>query len=79
MRRPCRISGGMFGAVAIGIAPVLLLGFAVVRGEHESVLGMSSFAFGMILIGAGVAAYGINRLLKPKGWVPREECPQPAA
>ncbi len=77
--RPFRVPGGMFGAVAIGIAPVLLLGFAVVRGEHESVLGMSSFAFGMILIGAGVVAYGINRLLKPEGWVPPEGSTQSAA
>ena len=45
---------GMFGAIAVGIAPMLLLGFAVVRSETEQVLGMSSFAFGMMLIAAGV-------------------------
>ena len=27
---------------------------------------MSSFAFGMILIGAGVVVYGLNHLLKPE-------------
>ncbi len=37
--RPFRVPGGMFGAVAVGIAPMLLLGFSVVRSEHEQVLG----------------------------------------
>ncbi len=66
--RPFRVPGGFFGAIAIGIPPVLLLGFSVIRSEHESVLGMSSLAFGMILIAAGFVAYAINHLLKPAGW-----------
>jgi amino acid transporter len=78
--RPFRVPGGLFGAIAIGIPPVLLLGFSVIRSEHESVLGMSSFAFGMILIAAGFVAYAVNHLLKPAGWTGmREEKPQPAA
>ena len=68
--RPFRVPGGMFGAVAVGIAPMLLLGFSVFRSQTEQVLGMSSFAFGMILIGAGVVAYGLNHALKPTGWTP---------
>jgi amino acid transporter len=76
--RPFRVPGGKLGAIAIGIAPVLLLGFSVVRSETETVLGMSSFAFGMILIGAGVLAYVINTLLKPTGWAAPEDC-KPAA
>jgi amino acid transporter len=66
--RAFRVPGGMFGAAAIGIAPMLLLGLAIFRSETEQVLGMSSFAFGMILIGAGVVAYGLNHALKPQGW-----------
>ena len=77
--RPFRVPGGLFGAIAIGIPPVLLLGFSVIRSEHESVLGMSSFAFGMILIAAGFVAYAINHLLKPSGWRIREERPQTVA
>jgi amino acid transporter len=77
--RPFRVPGGRFGVIAIGIAPALLLGFSIVRSEHESVWGMSSFAFGMILIGAGVVVYAINHALKPSGWAPRKEQPQPAA
>jgi amino acid transporter len=66
--RPFRVPGGLFGAIAIGIAPMLLLGFSIFRSEHESVFGMSSFAFGMILIGAGVVAYLLNHAVKPEGW-----------
>jgi len=76
--RPFRVPGGLFGAIAIGIAPMLLLGFSIFRSEHESVFGMSSFAFGMILIGAGVVAYALNHALKPDGWTGAEK-PQIAA
>ena len=68
--RAFRVPGGMFGAVAVGIAPMLLLGFSVIRSESEQVLGMSSFAFGMLLIAAGVVAYFVNHALKPQGWAP---------
>jgi amino acid transporter len=78
LARPFRVPGGKLGAIAIGIAPVLLLGFSVVRSETETVLGMSSFAFGMILIGAGVVAYLVNTLLKPAGWAAPEDF-KPAA
>ena len=80
LKRPFKVPGGYLGAIAIGIPPMLLLGFSVVRSEHESILGMSSFAFGMILIGAGFAAYALNHALKPAGWAaPSKPKPQPAA
>ena len=66
--RAFRVPGGMFGAVAAGVTPMLLLGFSVVRSETEQVLGMSAFAFGMWLIAAGVLAYFLNVALKPTGW-----------
>ena len=77
--RPFRVPGGLFGAIAIGITPMLMLGFSIFRSEHETVAGMSSFAFGMILLAAGVVAYGLNHALKPGGWAPGTEKPQPAA
>ncbi len=76
--RPFRVPGGLFGAIAIGIAPMLLLGFSIFRSEHESVFGMSSFAFGMILIGAGVVAYALNHAVKPDGWAATAEKSQVA-
>src|ERR1022692_110427 len=80
LARPFRVPGGLFGAIAIGIPPMLLLGFSVVRSDHEQIWNMSSFAFGMILIAAGFVVYFINHALKPTGWTARpEEKPQPAA
>jgi amino acid transporter len=69
--RPFRVPGGIFGAIAVGLFPVLLLGFSVLRSQSEQVLGMSSFAFGMLLIAAGVLVYGLNTALKPAGWASR--------
>jgi hypothetical protein len=57
---------------------MLLLGFSVIRSEHEQIWNMSSFSFGMILIAAGFVAYLVNHALKPTGWTAREEKPQPA-
>ncbi len=80
LARPFRVPGGRLGAIAIGIPPIMLLAFSVIRSQHESILGMSSFAFGMILIAAGFVAYAVNHLLKPTGWSTQpEENSQPAA
>jgi amino acid transporter len=75
LKRPFRVPGGMFGAVAVGVAPVLLLGFALVRSQSEHVWGVSSFALGAIVIAAGVFVYALNHALKPAGWAE----PEPAA
>jgi hypothetical protein len=58
---------------------MLLLGFSVIRSEHEQIWNMSSFTFGMILIAAGFVAYFVNHALKPTGWAVSREKPQPAA
>jgi amino acid transporter len=68
LARPFRVPGGMFGAVAVGVAPVLLLSFDLVRSQSEQVGGISSFALGAIVIGAGVLAYVLKQALKPAGW-----------
>jgi amino acid transporter len=77
--RPFRVPGGLFGAIAVGIPPMLLLGFSIIRSEHEQVWNMSSFAFGMILIAAGFVAYAVNHALKPQGWAAAQQKPEPAA
>src|SRR6202011_5637747 len=79
LARPFRVPGGLFGAIAVGIPPMLLLAFSIIRSEHEQVWNMSSFAFAMILIAAGVVAYLINHALKPAGWAPREQKPELAS
>jgi amino acid transporter len=77
--RPFRVPGGLFGAVLVGITPMLMLGFSVARSQSEQVMGMSSFAFGLILMGAGVVVYFINRALKPQGWAAAEQKPEMAS
>ncbi len=79
LKRPFRVPGGLFGAIAVGIPPVLLLGFAILRSEHEVVLGMSSLLFGLLVIGAGVVAYLINHALKPAGWTAAQPKPELAS
>jgi len=64
LNRPFRVAGGLIGAVAIGIPPMLLLGFDMVQSQSERVWGMSSFAFGALVIAAGVAGYLILYLLE---------------
>jgi amino acid transporter len=78
LKRPFRVPGGLFGAIAIGIAPVALLGFDLVRSETEQVWGMSSFWLGAAVIGAGVVAYAAQHLLRPAGWA-ASETPEPVA
>jgi len=51
--RPFRVPGGALGAVALGIPPALLLGFSVVRSEHEQILGMSSLRVGLLIAAGG--------------------------
>ena len=79
LKRPFRVPGGLFGAIAVGIAPTMLLGFAIVRGQSESILGMSGFLFGLIVMGGGVVAYLVNHVVKPAGWARTEPKPELAA
>jgi amino acid transporter len=72
--RPFRVPGKMFGAIAVGIAPMLLLAFSVIRSENERVGGMTSFTLGMILIALGCVVYFANYALKPDGWSGKPSC-----
>ena len=58
--RPYRVPGGIAGTIALAIPVVLLLGFSVVNGRGETVLGMNALVFGMLLIVAGFAAYPVR-------------------
>jgi amino acid transporter len=78
LKRPFRVPGGLTGAIAVGVAPVLLLGFDLVRSQSEQVSGVSSFALGAMVIGAGVLAYVLSYALKPSGWAVAERA-EPAA
>jgi amino acid transporter len=65
LARPFRVPGGIFGAIAVGVTPMLLLGFDMVQSQSERVWGISSFAVGVIVMAAGVLAYGIRYWFNP--------------
>jgi amino acid transporter len=60
--RPFRVPGGVIGVAALGVGPVTLLGFALVKNVHERIFGMNALVFGagMMLLG-GVAYVGTRR------------------
>ncbi len=60
--RPFRVPGGLFGAIAVGIFPVLLLALSVVRSQQEQVFGVNAFWLGAAIIALGVAVYPLTRL-----------------
>ena len=72
LARPFRVPGGMFGTVAVGVGPTVLLAIALIknRGEHLSLgwLGsVSQLGFGMFLMALGVVYYFVaGRTALPK-------------
>jgi amino acid transporter len=70
LSRPFKVPGGMFGAIAIGFFPMVLLGFSIFRSDSEHILGMSSLLFGILLIAGGFFAYGVDITLRPARAVP---------
>ena len=77
--RGFRVPGGLFGAFAIGVAPMLMLGFSIVRSESERVWGMSSLMFGLLVAMAGVAIYFLISAYKAMRTAASEEKPRPAS
>jgi len=74
LSRPFKVPGGVFGTVFIGVFPTLLLGFSILRSDHEEILGMNSLIFGALLILAGFLAYGLDVALRPA----RQQPPPPS-
>ncbi len=62
--RPYRVPGGLFGAVAIGIAPLALMAAAVVRNHDEQIGSISALTVGLVLIAAGPAAYVLSNIFR---------------
>ena len=76
LARPFRVPGGLPGAIGLGIAPALLLGFAVRRGADEHIGAISSLAFGAIFIAVGVLAYAVRILISTPVPAPSEPLAQ---
>jgi hypothetical protein len=58
----------------VGVVPMAMLGYSVYSGDHEQILGMSAFTFGLIVIGAGFVVYVVDALVRrdqrPQGDAP---------
>src|SRR6266568_3360755 len=52
-----RVLGGLTGAIACGMFPLLLLILATVEGGNEVVLGMNGLAFGALIMVGGFVCY----------------------
>ena len=70
LRRPFKVPGGLWGVILCGVFPVLLIGFSIVHGEGETILGMTGLVFGMILIAAGFLVYWATSGLRRESWKP---------
>jgi amino acid transporter len=60
LHRPYRVPGGMFGAVAIGIPPLVLLILTAVRNKIEPVGPINALELGALLVLAGVLLYYLS-------------------
>jgi amino acid transporter len=60
--RPFQVPGGMWGVIAVGVLPTLLLVFSILHSEEEQIFGMNGLVFGGWLVAAGFVAYAICRI-----------------
>jgi amino acid transporter len=60
LRRPYRVPGGLFGAIAIGLPPLALMVATFVRNGDELIGDTSQLAIGAAIILAGVAFYFLS-------------------
>jgi len=61
LARPFRVPGGLWGAVAMGIGPTLLIGFALWAARGERVAGLPALEFAAIVAVAGPLVYLVAR------------------
>jgi amino acid transporter len=59
--RPFRVPGGLWGAVAVGMGPTLLIGFALWAARGERVAGLPALGFAAIVAVAGPLVYVVAR------------------
>jgi amino acid transporter len=57
LSRPYRVPGGLWGAIGIGIPPLVLLVLTVIRNQAEPIGPINALELGAILVGLGVVAY----------------------
>jgi amino acid transporter len=64
LARPFRVPGGLGGAIACGVGPALLIGFAIWAARDESVAGLPALTFAVLVAAAGPVAYILARYVQ---------------
>jgi amino acid transporter len=59
--RPFKVPGGLWGAVAMGVGPTLLIGFALWAARGERVAGLPALGFAWMVAVAGPLVYLVAR------------------
>jgi amino acid transporter len=67
MVRPFRVPGGTVGAVAVGIGPAVLIGYALWVARTDSVLGINALVFAASVGIAGAVVYAIIDFFRRRG------------
>ena len=65
--RPFMVPGGLWGAVAIGVGPTLLIGFALWAARSERVGPFPALGFAAVVAAAGPVLYLAARVRRPAG------------
>ncbi len=61
LRRPFRVPGGLWGAIACGIGPAILIAFALWAARNEQIAGLSALRFAALIAAAGPLLYLLAR------------------
>ncbi len=68
LMRPFKVPGGFWGAIAIGVGPTVLIGFALWAARGERVAGLPALAFAGIVAAAGPLVYlAVRTLSRSRG------------
>jgi amino acid transporter len=65
MKRPFRIPGGLFTAIAVGVGPAVLIFFALWASREERAYGMSAMLFSLLIAAVGPLLYLFCRNCSP--------------
>ena len=64
LARPFKVPGGVWGAVGMGVGPVVLIVFALWAARGERVAGLPALEFAAIVAAAGPVVYLAARMMK---------------
>ena len=65
--RPFKVPGGVWGTVAMGVGPTLLIAFALWAARDERVAGLPALGFAAIVAAAGPVVYLVARAVTQAG------------